>query len=149
MGIFTPSSDTSRRGQCMRCKSGWDELEHAAFQVEIYSGGRDGWTAWQWQEAAGWGGVSCCVPSPTGEPGWAPSLFRSEISSSPHYHSDLDWKILSIFISRSGSIIYKQLFVSVLCPQFVSYFFFLFKEVMQDFLSTGLCSQQFVVVLQL
>lgn len=43
MGIFTPSSDTSRRGQCVRCNSGLDELEHAAFQVEIYSGGRGGW----------------------------------------------------------------------------------------------------------
>lgn len=34
----------------MGCKSGRDELEHAAFQVEIYRGGRGGWAAWQWQE---------------------------------------------------------------------------------------------------
>lgn len=43
MGIFTPSSDTSRRGQCKRCNSGLDELEHTAFQVEMHSGGRDSW----------------------------------------------------------------------------------------------------------
>lgn len=27
----------------MRCSSGLDELEHAAFQVESYSGGRGRW----------------------------------------------------------------------------------------------------------
>lgn len=44
----------------MRCNSGRDEQEHAVFQVEIYGGERDGWAAWQWQGAAGWGGLSCC-----------------------------------------------------------------------------------------